>query len=162
MTTGFRFRWPPKYVIQAALLCAGLLFLTPRVSWSQANSATLHGTVTDATGAMIPGATVTLTHQSTQATMVQTTGTSGDFAFTFVPVGVYTLRIEATGFKSLVRSNVRVDTDAAVSLRLQLEVGQLTEKIDVTTDAAAIWPRAAGLNGSKSPALSGAIRIRAA
>ena len=87
-------------LIHTALICAGLLLLAPAGSWSQANSATLHGTVNDPTGAVVPGVTVTLTNQNTSAAMVQTTGERGDFTFTFVPVGVYTVRIEAPGFKT--------------------------------------------------------------
>src|SRR5438034_4073679 len=98
-----------KYGIQAALLC-GLLLFVPAVSWSQASSATLHGIVTDPTGAVIPGAAVRLTDQNTGATMAQTSGESGDFAFTFVPVGVYTIRIEVAGFKTHTTTGINLTT----------------------------------------------------
>ncbi|MEJ7608523.1 MAG: carboxypeptidase-like regulatory domain-containing protein [Bryobacteraceae bacterium] len=59
-----------------------------------------YGSVTDPTGAAIPSANVKLTKQDTQVTISKIAGSSGDFAFTFVPVGVYTLSIDAGGFKS--------------------------------------------------------------
>src|SRR5262249_40370534 len=103
----------------------------PTVGWSQANSATLHGTVTDPTGAMIPGATVTLTHQNTQATMVITTDTSGDFAFTFIPVGVYALRIEATGFKTHTSTGITLTAGQQARQTFTLELGSVTENVTV-------------------------------
>ena len=52
-----------------------------------------------------------------------------------LPVGDYEVRIEAAGFKSLTRSNLRLDGDAVLSLNLQLEVGQITERVEVTAEA---------------------------
>ena len=131
MTKESCLRVPLTYAIQAALLCAGFLSLTPRVSWSQANSATFYGTVTDPTGAVTPRATVTLTNQDTQATLVQTTGTSGDFAFTFVPVGVYALRIELTGFKTQIRTGITLTAGQQVRQSFTLELGEVTETVTI-------------------------------
>ena len=67
---------------------------------SQVTTATFYGIVTDPTGAVIPGATVTLTNAGTGAAQSHTTDTAGEFAFTFVRVGTYTVRIQADGFKA--------------------------------------------------------------
>lgn len=131
MTRVSRLREPMTYVIQAALLCAGFLFLAPRVSWAQANSATFYGTVTDPTGSLVPQATVTLTHENTQATLVTTTGDSGDFAFTFVPVGVYTLRIELRGFKTHTSTGIRLTAGQRARQSFTLEVGEVTETVTI-------------------------------
>ncbi len=132
MTRESHLRGRLTYVIQAALLCAGLLSFTQRIVWSQANSATFHGTIADSTGAVIPGATVTLTNQNTQATIAQTTGDTGDFAFTFVPVGVYTLRIELMGFKTHVSTGIALTAGQQVRQRFVLEVGEVTETVTVS------------------------------
>ena len=66
-----RSRMFATHVIHATLICAGLLLSSPAGSWSQANSATFHGTVNDPTGAVVPGVTVTLTNQNTGAAMAQ-------------------------------------------------------------------------------------------
>src|SRR5918995_3380536 len=84
-----------RNVAVAVLLLGGAVdFITPR-AFGQANTATVYGTVTDASGAVVPRATVTLTREDTGQTTTKVTEETGDFGFTFVPVGVYTLRIDA-------------------------------------------------------------------
>ena len=79
----------------ATLLLLAMLAVRPEISWSQANSATFYGSVTDPSGLAVVGATVTLTDQGTQATTSRTTGSSGEVVFSFVPVGVYTLKVDS-------------------------------------------------------------------
>src|SRR5947209_20618121 len=87
------------------ILVAGFLS-SERLAWPQANSATLYGTVTDPSGAAVPNATVTLIQQATQATNTKVTGVSGDFGFTFIPAGAYTLQITAQGFAKYFNNGV--------------------------------------------------------
>src|SRR5688572_27283849 len=82
-------------------LAGGLVLLNPRVALPQANTATLHGAVTDPSGAVISSAKVTLTNESTRASMTQAAGSGGEYVFPFVPPASYTLQIEAPGFKTL-------------------------------------------------------------
>ena len=90
----------------SCLLFAAVLLATARTVWPQANSATFYGTVTDPTGAVVPAAHATLTNQETRAVITKTTTTHGDFAFTFVPAGAYTVRIDAQGFKAYVGTGI--------------------------------------------------------
>ncbi len=76
-------------------------------------------------------ATVTLTNQNTQATMVQTTDTNGDFAFTFIPVGVYTLRIEATGFKTHTSTGITLSAGQQARQTFTVQLGSVTETVTV-------------------------------
>jgi len=115
----------------AALLVAVALFFTPEIAWSQANSATFHGTVTDPTGAVVSGATVTLTNENTRAATGATTGSSGDFVFTFVPVGVYTLRIELAGFKTHTSTGISLSAGQRALQTFTLEIGGVAESISV-------------------------------
>src|SRR5437867_9163619 len=119
------------HVIHAALICAGLLLLAPAGSWSQANSATLHGTVNDPTGAVVPGVTVTLTNQNTGAAMVQSTAERGDFTFTFVPVGVYTVRVEAPGFKTRTVTGITLTAGQQARQTFTIELGSVAETVTV-------------------------------
>ena len=105
------------------------------MAWSQANSATFYGSVTDPSGSAVPAATVTLVEQGTQATMTKTTGSNGEVAFSFVPVGVYTLKVDAPSFKSLVNTGLTLAAGQQIRQTLKLELGAVSET--VTVDAAA-------------------------
>jgi len=119
------------HLIHAALICVGLLLMAPAGSWSQANSATFHGTVSDPTGAVVPGVMVTLTDQNTGAAMAQTTGERGDFTFTFVPVGVYMVRIEAPGFKTHTTTGLTLTAGQQARQTFTVELGSVAETVTV-------------------------------
>jgi hypothetical protein len=114
------------------LACACILFLAPQISYGQANTATFYGSLTDPTGAVIPGAAVTLTEQDTQTKINKVTDSSGDFAFTFVPVGIYTLRINANGFKAYVSTGITLSAGQQVRQAFKLQLGQVTQTVSVT------------------------------
>lgn len=118
------------YIALAALLVGGGLLVTPG-AWAQANTATFQGRVTDPTGAIIPEAKVTLTNQDTQATTTKTTSSTGDFAFTFVPPGTYTLNIDAQGFKAYASTGITLTAGQQVRQTFNLELGPVTETVSV-------------------------------
>jgi outer membrane receptor protein involved in Fe transport len=107
-------------------------FLLPvRNAWGQANSATFQGRVTDPTGAVVPAANVTLTNQDTQTEITKVTSSTGDFSFTFVPVGTYTLRIQGQGFKPYLASGIALRAGQQVRQSFTLELGSMTETVKV-------------------------------
>jgi len=110
------------------LFCAGICS-------AQVTTATFYGIVTDPTGGLVPGATVTLIHQGTNAAATRTSDAAGEFAFDFLRVGSYTLRIEARGFKKYESKGIELVSAQTVRQTFALEVGQLTET--VTVDGAA-------------------------
>ncbi len=114
-----------------AFLLFAALFTAPNAARAQANSATFYGAVTDPTGAVIPGAVVTLTEQNTQATTTKTATASGDFAFTFVPPGTYTLKIDAKGFKPFTTTGMTLSAGQQLRQTFALEVGPVTESVSV-------------------------------
>lgn len=95
----------------------------------------ISGEVVDASGAVVPGAKVTVNSAAIGLSRQATTNESGYFTVLTLPAGDYSVQVEANGFKTLNRTNIRIDADLAVNLRLQLEVGQVSESIDVSTDA---------------------------
>jgi len=95
---------------------------------------TISGEVVDSTGAIVPGAKVAVNSPAIGLTRETATNDSGFFTVPTLPAASYEVRVEAAGFKSLLRSNLRLETDATLTLKLQLEVGQLTEKVEVTAD----------------------------
>src|SRR5690349_11113369 len=83
------------------LLCLLGVGLRPTSTFAAATG-TIVGTVTDPTGAAVPGVDVTVTQESTQATRKITTDQNGGYQFPLLPVGPYTLRAEKAGFQTFV------------------------------------------------------------
>lgn len=99
--------------------------------------ATIQGTVTDPSGAIVPGATVTATNQATGiATTAQTTG-SGVYRISGLPPGSYTVKVTAPSFKEHSDTNVRVLAETPRGLNVQLVPGATTETVTVTAENAA-------------------------
>ncbi len=99
------------------------------------SKATINGDVTDPTGAAIPNATVKVRAVAIGLERDTKTSESGSFSVPSLPGGNYELTVESAGFKTLVRSGILLDTDQSVTLKLQLEVGQLTERVSVEAQA---------------------------
>jgi len=97
---------------------------------------TVGGTVSDATGAAIPGAKVIVTGQTGERT--GTTNDSGIFRIENLDPGIYTVRVEQTGFKAAVANNVTVNVGRESTLNLKLEPGEITATVDVTTTVGGI------------------------
>lgn len=99
---------------------------------AQVTTSRLDGSVKDQTGAVIPGATIVLTNMETNATATTKTNELGVFVFAQVPVGRYLVSAEAPGFKKLVVENVKVDIGIPATVTFTLEVGEVTDVVEVT------------------------------
>lgn len=95
----------------------------------------ISGEVKDSTGAVIVGATVTLTNVGTNAARTTPTNESGVYAFPSINPGTYRIRVEATGFKSATNSDIEVQVQQSRRVDVAMEIGQVTEAIDVTGQA---------------------------
>ncbi|MGH9672826.1 MAG: TonB-dependent receptor domain-containing protein [Bryobacteraceae bacterium] len=115
-----------------AIACAVLAFWST-LARAQVTTATFYGIVNDPAAAVVPGATVALTNEGTQATLTQTTDAAGEFVFHFVPIGRYTLRIEAQGFKTAVNTGIALAAGQSIRRTFQLELGAVAERVEVTT-----------------------------
>jgi len=102
---------------------------------AQVTTATFYGIVTDPTGAVVPEATVTLTHEDTNTSATRTTGPTGEFVFDFLRIGRYTLRIEANGFKRHESKGIELASGQTVRQSFSLEVGSLAETVTVEGSA---------------------------
>ena len=120
--------------INVSILVVSVLLLSAAAQ-AQVTTATFYGIVTDPTAAVVPGATVTLTNEGTQAQTTHTTDQAGEFAFTFVRVGTYTLRIEASGFKAFQSAGIELGAAQNVRQSYALEIGAVTETVEVTSAA---------------------------
>ena len=98
---------------------------------AQTSTATLHGTISDSSGAVLPGVVVKLLSPTTSLERVTVTNGSGLFVFNFLPAGVYDVSSELNGFKSLRRPGVQLEVGQNLSLDLRMEVGRLEETVQV-------------------------------
>ncbi len=112
-----------------------LLFLAGIFVYAQTSTSQISGTVRDNTGAVVPGAAVTLKNESTGITYRQQTTPAGLYSFPSVPVGSYSVVVEMQGFKTaqLIRNEVAVNTP--LTLDVTLEVGQLKDVVSVESSA---------------------------
>jgi hypothetical protein len=92
------------------------------------------GNVKDSTGAVLPGATVTITHNETKATRETTSDTSGAYRFPTVQTGTYNIAVKMTGFQAFTRNNVPVTLNTVARVDAALAVGGLQENVTVSTE----------------------------
>ena len=102
---------------------------------AQATQQTITGLVTDATGAVIPGATVTAHNIDTGVDRTVQTNATGNYTIFPVPVGNYNIRCSLDGFKTDSVSNQRVETAAQVRINFAMEIGDVTETVEVSAAA---------------------------
>ena len=116
------------------LLLFGLL-LAASAAWAQFESATLTGTVADPAGAVVPNATVKVTNEATNVEQSTTTNVEGRYFFPSVRPGTYRLTVAQQGFKQFVSSGIVLQVNQAAKLDVSLEVGAITESVQVSTAA---------------------------
>ncbi len=113
-----------------ALALACLLF--PRIASAQFDAATVLGAVIDATGARVPGATVTLKNADTGIVSTAVTDSEGNYQFLNVRIGTYSVRAELQGFSAAIAENVAVTVNARQRVDLTMKVGDIGETVVVT------------------------------
>ncbi|HVN06773.1 MAG TPA: carboxypeptidase regulatory-like domain-containing protein [Bryobacteraceae bacterium] len=118
--------------MQRLSLVFGLLILASASSFAQ--TATILGTVTDPTGSVVPAAKVTITNRATSVQRVVQTNSTGSYIAPELPIGVYSVRAEAAGFKAYERTDIKLDSNDTVRADAVLQVGQLTENVTVEAD----------------------------
>ena len=136
----------------SGLLLAAALVLLPNSAAAQALYGTVGGTVTDDSGATIPGATVTATNQGTGLVVSAVTDETGAYAIRNLQPGTYTIKASLQGFKEYVQTGVPVDPSDVLRIDAKLEVGALTESVTVTTEAALLKTDKADVSVNLKPA----------
>ena len=115
------------------ILCAA--FLSASLCHAQVSSSALNGTVTDATGSVVPKASVTVSSAATGFTRSVATNDSGGYSLSDVPPGTYDVSAEAAGFKKAVIAGVRLYVGQTATTDIHLEIGQVTDSVSVTSSA---------------------------
>ncbi|HTM52090.1 MAG TPA: carboxypeptidase-like regulatory domain-containing protein, partial [Bryobacteraceae bacterium] len=134
-------------ILPVTALMAGILLACIVLHAQQAGKIT--GVITDSSGAAIPDVTVTATNAETGETRRAVTNSTGTYVLTLLPVGDYSLEARKDGFKSAARSGIRIDVNSAPTLNLGLEVGNVTEKVNVTGVAPTIDTESQAIGNSR-------------
>jgi hypothetical protein len=117
--------------ISLFLAASFVLVLLATASLAQSGSSSVRGLVTDPQGSPVAGATVTLANSERNFSRSQTTNTDGNYLFKPVPAGIYRLEIESRGFKKSVVNTVQAQVDTAADIDVQLEVGNVSETVNI-------------------------------
>jgi hypothetical protein len=102
---------------------------------AQRDLGTITGTITDAQGAAIPNAKITITEGATGLSYVVDTGTDGQYIRPALKPGTYSVEVEAQGFRRAKQENIVLTAGDRVGINLQLTVGEITQSVEVTADA---------------------------
>jgi hypothetical protein len=102
---------------------------------AQVDTGSITGTIRDASGAVVSGAKVTLTNEGTGISLSTQTGADGNYEFSPVHIGSYSLDVLASGFKTEKQAHVVVEVSARVLQNFQLQPGQVSETVEVTSQA---------------------------
>jgi hypothetical protein len=130
------------------LVCAIFMGIASPALAGQGTTSRITGTVTDTSGAALPGATVTLKNEGTQVTFTTVTNEAGIYAFEAVQVGRYTLTVELQGFKRFVTTDNAVTIGQPTTVNAKLELGGLAESVEVRAAAQVVQTETSGNLGS--------------
>ncbi len=124
-----------------------VLMLATSTATSQLPIATILGTVKDTSGAVIPGANLSVRNTETGQTRTSVSGADGAYRFSALPVGSYELRIESAGFQSEVRSGLTLAVSQEAVINVALQVGAIEQTVEVTAEAPLVNTTSGSLGG---------------
>ena len=126
---------PTRSVLTTLLLATAAWFVVPAASVGQTFRGAISGTITDQSGAVVPGAQVTAVEAATNTAYKAVSSSAGEFGFSNLPLGSYTITVAASGFKSEKVDKVPVTAGETYTLPLKLAVASAGETVEVTADA---------------------------
>src|SRR5437016_11009145 len=124
--------------ISVLLPAMGIIAFVGLAGAQTRDTAAVFGTITDTQGALIPGATVTLTSSGTQQVRTAKTSESGGYLFSLLPVGAYSISVEQAGFKKYERKGVVLQANENVNVSIALEVGDVKSTVSIDAQASKV------------------------
>lgn len=121
--------------VSSLFLLGTLILLNAGGLAAQVTLGSIAGRVTDPQGATIPNAIIILTHTETNALSRSTTNETGYFEVSNLKPGMYSASSESPGFKTLTRKGLELNVGGRIEVELMMQVGQVTETVDVTAAA---------------------------
>src|SRR5438093_5423024 len=133
-------------MVRRCLLLAAIVFALARAAFAQSVAvAQLSGTVVDESGGALPGVEVTVTQTSTGMTRFVVSGSGGEYVFTNLPVGPYSLTAKLQGFTTFEQTGIVLAVGDTRSVKITLKVGAVEETITVTGNASQVETRGTGV-----------------
>ena len=129
----------PRRILSGLLFV--ILFAIPLMLFGQAYFGTVSGDITDASGAVVPGAKVTLLDQQKGYQFNATSDSHGRYLFTAIPPGLYSVTVEMNGFEKTVRNNITLNVNENVTANLALKIATSKQSIDVQSQGKPCTPR---------------------
>lgn len=123
-----------KTAIITTMLLAGAWLWAPPVS-AQSFTATILGTVKDASGAVIPQATIVAINNATNARIDVRSDANGSYVVPNLPPGEYTIEVDSAGFKKFIQKGITLLVQQQARVEVELQVGAPTESVSITADA---------------------------
>lgn len=117
-------------------IVAAMLIAAPQI-WAQATSS-LRGKITDSTGAIIPGAVVTISNPATGFTRQTTSDNTGDYQFPQIAPGSYDLKVEQAGFRVATQQGIVLQVNTPATASVVMEVGTANESVNVSSEIVAL------------------------
>ncbi len=126
-----------KGYLRVAVMCGLLAGMSLGIStaFAQVDTGAILGTVTDPSGAVVPGAKVTATNEDTGLALSTTTSGVGSYVFTPIRIGTYSITAEKEGFEKVVHTHITVNVQAQVKVDVMLTPGAVSTSVEVTAAA---------------------------
>ncbi len=125
-----------------------LLFILQSNIAGQGTTSRVTGTVLDAVGAAVPGATVTLTNEGTHVSFTTRTEDSGTYGFESIQVGTYSVLVEKPGFKKFISTGNPLNVNQPATINITLEVGGISEEVRIQSAAEIVQTSSSGNLGN--------------
>jgi carboxypeptidase family protein/TonB-dependent receptor-like protein len=129
------------HLTRTTAFCASavlLVLLTTTNAFGQAVTGTILGRVTDTTSAIVPNAAITIQNTATGFSQTVQTDSDGRYSARNLPLGTYTVTVQQAGFRTEVRSGIVLTVASEIAVNVELAVGNVQEKVDVTAEATLI------------------------
>jgi hypothetical protein len=127
-------------------LLSSVILVCAFTLWGQASQVSqIAGTVQDTTGAVVPGATVTVTNTNTGIARTVTAGADGAYVVTNLPVGQYRMQVTKDGFAPYIQRGIALSVNTNPHINVTLQVGGVTQQVDVEANAAMVETHSTGV-----------------
>ncbi len=127
-----------NFIKRNFLISCLVILLASTAAWSQTGTSSLHGVVTDKTGAVIFGAAITLANAQQGLHRDTKSNGSGEYEFPALPPGMYTLTVEMAGFRKFEQKNLQLLVNLPTTVNVVMEVGTATQTVEVSAQAQAL------------------------